>query len=507
MAPQIQRNVYGNVYHAIGFLTPWEICTVNSDAQIDMNYQVIIDEEGLEHKLPLHFTAAENAPNYELEPKTRVIARRKHMFFPRFHDDREVAQFIYKNYDESEFLAGVISDECIHVNGLEYLVFFDDGHAQYVAAEDIRVVNGDPGIEHVTANIRDFYEYYFGVHRTGRRKADCKINDILRVFLNGEFRNAIVRKFYGSSLIMVQFLVGNTIEWIYEGSPRIDKVYKSVCTFLKERGNHLQFNDTKILINEERFYSVAYQNMLERSRDHHVCSAVQEGYGQEIKTYSTLQEFEKSSEREKSLKNGNQQKAPHEMAATNAKPSLCIRMERKTVPGRKKKAVRTSAHDSNQISYCDAKKAVEVLIILAEIRHEMNRAGNDKDRIELYVESSSNGREPVWKRICRFLHTQANPQNRTALKKLIQNFKNIDVEFRNTYDYYVQPNATLSQLPVDRPNHIEKDAVAIQQEVILKVQLMHKYLENRASGDKDTPNINLVQHLDEVINEFSKLIE
>lgn len=180
--------------------------------------------------------------------------------------------------------------------------------------------------------------------------------------------------------------------------------------------------------------------------------------------------------------------------------AVCIRMDRKNSSGRKK----YSARNSSQIPYNDAKKAIECLIILAEIRHEMNQSGNGGNRIELYAENSLNGHKPIWKRICHFLCMQANHQMRFELKKLIQNFRQIDPEFRNTYDYYVEPNATtITREPIDPP----KNAEAIQQEVISKVQLMQKYLESRANGDTNTPSVNLVQHLDDVINEFSKLIE
>lgn len=255
-------------------------------------------------------------------------------------------------------------------------------------------------------------------------------------------------------------------------------------------------------------YSVAYRNMLKRLHVHHAESTDLDGYKKqdhsEISDGATQSSEEyKESEHEK-LSNGIEQE--------DTKSSLwngkrCIHMESKILQRQKKKAACVSAHDSNRISYNDAKTALEFLIILAEIRHEMNQAGNGKQRIQLYGENSSNGREAIWKRICRFLRTKVDEQNRFALRKLIQYFKNIDTEFRNTYDYYVQPNEIKLQSLVDRPKNVENDPVAIQQKVILKVQLMQKYLENRASGDKETPNINLVQHLDEVINEFSKLTE
>lgn len=95
---KMSRNVYVNIYHTIDFLTPWELCTIKPEVQIDENYHIYEDEEGIEHKLPLHFTAAENEPNYELKPKTRVIARRKHRFFPCFYDVKKgTPAFIYKN--------------------------------------------------------------------------------------------------------------------------------------------------------------------------------------------------------------------------------------------------------------------------------------------------------------------------------------------------------------------------------------------------------------------------
>lgn len=248
--------------------------------------------------------------------------------------------------------------------------------------------------------------------------------------------------------------------------------------------------------------------MLKRLHGHHAESTDLDGYKKqdhsEISDGATQSSEEYEESEHEKLSNGIEQ-MDTKSSLWNGK--LCIHMESKILQRQKKKAACGSAHDSNRISYNDAKTAIEFLIILAEIRHEMNQAGNGKQGIQLYGENSSNGREAIWKRICRFLRTKVDEQNRFALRKLIQYFINIDTEFRNTYDYYVQPNEIKLQSLVDRPKNVENDPVAIQQKVILKVQLMQKYLENRASGDKETPNINLVQHLDEVINEFSKLTE
>lgn len=234
---------------------------------------------------------------------------------------------------------------------------------------------------------------------------------------------------------------------------------------------------------------MAYQNMLKKLRAHPMVIAAEEIID------------EPSTE----LSDSGGHKAPFEMVK---KTSLCNCMNRKILNIQKKKVFR--ANDSNQTSYNDPKKAIEFLIILAEIRHEMNRAGHGEQRMPLYSENTSNSRKTIWKRICRFLRIKADREGRTELRRLIANFRNIDTEFRKTYDYYVGPDSTSPELPANRSKNIENDPVAIQQEVILKVQLMQKYLEHRVKGgggDEDMPNINLVHHLDEVIDAFSKLTE
>lgn len=94
-------------------------------------------------------------------------------------------------------------------------------------------MNGNPGISYVPENVQDFHDYYFNVERTLRRKADCKINETINVQLNEDFHPAKVRKFYGSSIILIEFVNFNRFEWIYEGSARIQKVYDSINNYLK----------------------------------------------------------------------------------------------------------------------------------------------------------------------------------------------------------------------------------------------------------------------------------
>lgn len=436
-------NIYGGVPE-IGCCPPWQLCTVSKNVNRD-GYFTAIDDHDTEYELPVYYIASDLIIAFELAPKTRVIASRKQMFFPKGNDNLEDAGAFVYNPGESTFFAGVISDEYRHGSyGLEYLVFFDDGHAQYVNVMDIRVVNGSPGIEHVPENIRNFYDYYFGVKRTLRREADCKINDTLRVLLNGKFRNAKVCKFHGLSFILVHFLEENIFEWIFEGSDRIEVVHKSMCKFLKERSvSQTQLEDTKV----NRFGSVGLDvHKLDHS------------------------------------------KMSDDDTSTN--PLVA------------------SKKSSAQISVNDTKMAIEVLIILAQIRHEMNRAGKGKHRIDLFADKSLDRREAFWKRICRFLRINVNQRNRNGLKMLIQNFRNIVDEFRSTYDHYIRPHVTLIKSSATHQKTGEKNAMTIQQEVTSKVQLMQNHLEIRANGNqKDALSVNMVLHLDEIINEFTKLTE
>lgn len=471
MATGNQQRVYANIHHEFGDFNPWELCTMKSDTQTNASHQiVVVDKKNVEHKLPHHFVATENIPDPLIKPQTRIIARKQHRFLPFYLKGADLS-FPVQQFDETIFFAGIISNVFGRsIDGhLEYLVFFDDGHAQYVPQTDIRVVNGNHGIKFVSDSIRSFYNYYFSVERECRPRVYFPVNSIIRVSLNGRFQDAVVGRFIGHHMIMIVFINEKRIEFIHTESPRIEVISKSIEQFEKHACKKLTHGKNMIVVESRSPHLVAMD--IHKRENKTGCSSM-----------GTIMHKESP---------------------------LCIRTERKNSIARKECSARGVARDSNRIPCDDAKKAIEFLVILAEIRHEMNRAGLGGKRIELYAENPLNGREPIWKRICHFLCTQGNQQNRSELKKLIQHFTRIDAEFRNTYDHYVKPKSTVTnQVPVATdPKNIEKNPEKIQQEVTLKIQSMQKYLESRTNGDADVPSVNLVQYLDEVINEFSKLTE
>lgn len=470
-----QFSAYVNIYNGvpgIGCCPPWELCVVSKDVNRGIYYTDVVGEM---MELPVHHIASDMLIAFELPPKARVIASRKQQFFPQFYDDEEQAPaLIYKGFDESSFFAGVISEEYRHGdNGVEYLVFFDDCHAQYVDSRDIRVVNGNPGIEHVPENTRIFYDYYFGARWTHRRRADCKINETIRVLLNGSFRNAKVCRFYGL-LISIHFLDENIFEWIYEGSDRIEVVHKSICNFLKSSGIGRIQSNAKVSINEELFYSEAYKNKLKREQ--------QLGLGL------------------------NAHKLDHSIISDNDDDGDDDDSSSSSSTSSDTSTKSTKSSDAGQVAYNDAKMAIEFLIILTQIRHEMNRAGKRRQRLTLFAAKPIIGRESYWKRICRFLRIDVSQQNRNGLKVMIHHFMEVD-EFRTTYEHYIKARAVQRKSTDKRPTFAERNATEIQQEVMEKIQLMQKYLEDRASGGQNDAfsNVNMVQYLDEIINDFTKL--
>lgn len=128
-------------------------------------------------------------PKDKLRVETRVIARRSRGLMPCARiDDRYVT--LYTN-DDNAFYAGVISAHNYFKNEKwYYLVFFDDGHTQYVSCDNIRVVFGDYGTKYVHSNAKQFYDYYFKAPKSQLLEISCKTEKYARVFCNGEFRTA-----------------------------------------------------------------------------------------------------------------------------------------------------------------------------------------------------------------------------------------------------------------------------------------------------------------------------
>lgn len=242
--------------------TKSEVINLDSDEEEiqSIKYRLVEFPDGLEKRIPEHYMASgfPTDPNEQIPPETRVIARRKQRYFPvrLYNDDSNCPQLspLCKN-DDSAFHAGIISykkvfrKDCYH-----YLVFFDDGHVQYVASKNIRVVIGNHDLKYVHENARKFYDFYFnnGQSECFLPEVECAIGNKLRVFSNNKLEMAEVHKYSRKKpgLFLLYFRESHTAEWLYTGSPRIRSIWELLVKNKKLKRYH-QANTTLIEVSSD----------------------------------------------------------------------------------------------------------------------------------------------------------------------------------------------------------------------------------------------------------------
>lgn len=196
-------------------------------------YHTLETPDGKTKKIPEYYMANcyVSDSDEKLPPKTRVIAQRQQEFFPQRQVDETGPCFLYKN-DDSAFYAGIISARNTFLNGRWwYLVFFDDGHVQYVSCRNIRLVLGNHGSKYVHENAQKFFDYYFkGVQTSKLIELELRVNTEIRAFVDGKAGWATVAE-YNSKLpgiAQLHFWDPNQAEWLYTGSPRFELIHKSI---------------------------------------------------------------------------------------------------------------------------------------------------------------------------------------------------------------------------------------------------------------------------------------
>lgn len=224
----------------------------NEDTKADtVIYHTVEDPFGEIRKIPDYFMAYGSAPDsqHQLPYGLRVIARRKQKHMPISYW-RHGALPLYHN-DNSAFYAGILSCECIkHAGQFHYLVFFDDGHVQYVENSNIRAVFGNYGKRYVHENAQKFYDYYFyRVKNKRMMEIACSMEMKLMVYLNSRLEMARVVE-VRKGIVLLHFWKPNHVEWLYIGSPRIEKVWKFIHKD-KQMQQYHQINDTLIEVSSD----------------------------------------------------------------------------------------------------------------------------------------------------------------------------------------------------------------------------------------------------------------
>lgn len=241
---------------------PSNIIVLDSDEENDgdagetVPYHTVEDPHGETRQIPDYFMAYGYPPDpqQQLPNEQRVIARRKQKHMPVVYSGQG-SEYLYNN-DDSAFYAGILSCECLQHNGkYHYLVFFDDGHVQYVASHNIRVVLGNYGKRYVHENAQKFYDYYFYRVKT-KQLMEIGANTLdknILVFLNGHPEWAKVMEYNPEmrrGLMLLLFLKSHKAEWMYIGSPRIERVWKLIHKD-KQMQQYHQANETLIEVSSD----------------------------------------------------------------------------------------------------------------------------------------------------------------------------------------------------------------------------------------------------------------
>lgn len=219
-----------------------EIIDLDSDEEteesVPIEYHLVECPDKSIKTIPEYHLANSNPPpiHQMLVPGTRIIARRKSYYLPTMVDTTG-RQSVFKN-DDSAFYAGIVSSHnCKKNDCWYYLIFFDDGHAQYVSGRKICTVFSNFSAKYVHSNAQRFYDYYFdsvkqraGIMEMG--DFDAHATKKLRIFLNGDFELATVHRPDTNRPALVRMVVPclsfEWEEWLYIGSPRFQQIWTTM---------------------------------------------------------------------------------------------------------------------------------------------------------------------------------------------------------------------------------------------------------------------------------------
>lgn len=215
---------------------PWISCNViqvSSEWSFDIMYvdtsgEMVmgrVNKYNLAEGRPLH-------PNELVDHGVRVIAQRDPMKMPyRYKSSLDQNIFLFNNSDAA-FYAGFTGDQHT-INGLLHtMVFFDDGHVQYVPMQKMRTIFENDMCAFGNENANKFYHYYMDLMDEPGKVPMFKITtpaeeDFLRIDSKCFWEEVQVIAVEGE-LVQVFFMETNRYEWLWFGSPRIKKVWKAI---------------------------------------------------------------------------------------------------------------------------------------------------------------------------------------------------------------------------------------------------------------------------------------
>ncbi|XP_063701823.1 histone-lysine N-methyltransferase eggless [Culicoides brevitarsis] len=139
---------------------------------------------------------------------------------------------------QSHFYPGIIAEPLQPYNMFRYLIFFDDGYAQYVTPQDVRLVYdvSETVWEDVHPHSKEFIQNYLQTYKKERPMVQAKPNQKINTEFKGKWEYAKVLE-VDASLIRVYFHDAKKTEWIYRGSTRLAPLFKQRESATKKRSH------------------------------------------------------------------------------------------------------------------------------------------------------------------------------------------------------------------------------------------------------------------------------
>ncbi|XP_017890661.1 histone-lysine N-methyltransferase eggless [Ceratina calcarata] len=146
---------------------------------------------------------------------------------------------MFKDMNSSNFYCGVIAEPPKATNKYRYLIFFDDGYAQYVEHKLIYLVaeSASKVWEDIPTESREFVKKYIEMYPE-RPMVKLQRGQVVRTEWNGKWWIARVVQ-VDASLVQMHFDADGRTEWIYRGSARLGPLYVELLKAnARQHGHH-----------------------------------------------------------------------------------------------------------------------------------------------------------------------------------------------------------------------------------------------------------------------------
>ncbi|XP_033752010.1 histone-lysine N-methyltransferase SETDB1-B-like [Pecten maximus] len=198
-------------------------------------------------------TISERKYSIKFDGKGKKVLSPKHVAFKDslvrqiYVGTRVIA--LYRDEDStSSYYAGIVAETPNGRNQQRYLIFFDDGYAQYSLAVDINKVFWQSANvwEDIHPDSQEFIKEYLKQYPQ-RPMVRLQKGQMVKTEWNGKWWTAKVME-VDASLVKMYFLADKRVEWIYRGSTRLEPLYTALANaeYNKSAGKMKRHTNTTV---------------------------------------------------------------------------------------------------------------------------------------------------------------------------------------------------------------------------------------------------------------------